>query len=261
MSASVLNSVAAPPVDDLSAARQAAAAWADDRSRACIDHALILQRTDRQSFTTAHAQDPLLTSALAALAAVQLDDAARALGFRSEHITEIRSALAALLDEAAGNQPGGDGWRTQLFARAGLAASANVGHEFFVTLEHRLSSPQPTPAELAVLQVYTACLLLGFRGRYGAHVDAHESELQRHIQHLRLRLRPVLHRRPAPAATIVPIQHPRPLRWTSLWLAVALMLFCGTLLVSLRASLAVHADALRHHLAEILTDLPAVAAQ
>ena len=126
---------------------RAAAAWLDHRSAPCFHHALLLQRSEARPYNDP-AADPVLNSVLAALAELRLDEDARALGLRSEHIAAVRSALAALLDESASQTPGSEPWRDHLFSRVGLPRSAHVGHEFFVELERRLSLPASDPADL-----------------------------------------------------------------------------------------------------------------
>ena len=205
---------------------RAAAAWLDRRSAPCFHHALLLQRSEARPYNDP-AADPVLNSVLAALAELRLDEDARALGLRSEHIAAVRSALAALLDESAAQTPGSEPWRDHLFSRVGLPRSANVGHEFFVELERRLSLPASDPADLAVLQVHALCLLLGFRGRYGARVDAAETEILHLLRRLQLRLRPCLAPRPPPPFGHVPRDMPqrpahRPLRLAALLLLAAL---------------------------------------
>lgn len=224
------------------------AAWVLRRTAACFHHALLLRRAELHRGSDPHAE-PTLQAILAALADLRLDDDARDLGLRSDHIAAVRAALAALLDECAANQPGGERWRDALFERAGLPRSANVGHEFFVALEQRLALPAPTPADLAVLQIHALCLFLGLRGRYGAHVDAAESELQHQLRRLQLRLRPLLAPRPPPSSPPVPLDMPqRPPRF-ALRAAGLLLVFTVALVAGLRARLHHHADELRAHFA------------
>lgn len=224
------------------------AAWVDRRSSPCFHHALLLQRAEARAWDDASA-DPILASVLTALAALEQGDEARALGLHRDHLLEIRFALVALLDESAAHQPGSERWRERLFERAGLPRSANVGHEFFVALESRLSLAAPTPADLAVLQVHAVCLLLGLRGRYGAHVEAAESDLQHQLRRLHLRLRPLLAPRRPPTAAPVPFKkRSRGPSRTTLRLAALLCIFALTLAAGLRARLHHHADTLRAHL-------------
>ncbi len=224
------------------------AAWLMRRAAPCFHHALLLQRAAPRRAADNHAE-PALQSALAALADLQLDDEARDLGLRSEHIAAVRAALAAFLDECAANQPGGGRWRDALFARAGLPRSANVGHEFFEALEQRLALPAPGPADLAVLQIHATCLFLGLRGRYGAQVDAAESELQHQLRRLRLRLRPLLTPRPPPTSPPVRLDMSQRPPATALCVAALLLAFTLALIAGLHAQIHRHADELRDHLA------------
>jgi len=229
---------------------RAAAAWLDHRSAPCFHHALLLQRSEARPYNDP-AADPVLNSVLAALAELRLDEDARALGLRSEHIAAVRSALAALLDESAAQTPGSEPWRDHLFSRVGLPRSANVGHEFFVELERRLSLPTADPADLAVLQIHALCLFLGLRGRYGARIDAPEAELEHQLRRLQLKLRPLLTPRPPPPSVPVTPRLPAPLPRSTLRAAALLVIFTLALLAGLRARLEHHAQTLRDHLAAL----------
>lgn len=224
-----------------------AAAWLDRRCAPCFHHALLLQRAEPRRCDDPGA-DPILASVLASLAAVRLDDEARALGLRSEHLAAVHFALAALLDESAAQTPGSEPWRQHLFTRAGLPRSASVGDEFFVDLERRLALPAPTPADLAVLQIHALCLLLGLRGRYGARIDAAESELAQHLHRLQLKLRPVLALRPPPSSPPPPPRRRPPRPRATLLAAALLLIFTAALLASLHHAQTRHADTLRAHL-------------
>lgn len=223
------------------------AAWLDRRCAPCFHHALLLQRAEPRRCDDP-TTDPILTAVLAALASIQLDDEARALGLHREHIAAVHFALAALLDESAAQTPGSEPWREQLFTRAGLPRSASVGDEFFVDLERRLALPAPTPADLAVLQIHALCLLLGLRGRYGARIDASEADLQQHLHRLQLKLRPILAPRPPPSAPPTALRLPAPPPRTTLLAAALLLVFTLALLTSLHRNLGRHADTLRAHL-------------
>ena len=61
---------------------------------------------------------------------------------------------------SAAHQPGAERWRDQLFQRQGLPRSANVGHEFFEHLGPLLAIADPTPADLAVLQVHALVVVI-----------------------------------------------------------------------------------------------------
>lgn len=226
------------------------AAWLDRRCAPCFHHALLLQRALPRRCDDPTA-DPILASVLAVLAAIQLDDQARALGLHSEHITAVHFALAALLDESAAQTPDSEPWREHLFARAGLPRSASVGDEFFVDLGRRLALPAPTPADLAVLQIHALCLLLGLRGRYGARIDAAETDLQQHLHRLQLKLRPILTLRPPPTSPPVAPRLPTPPPIVPLLAAALLVLFTVAFLIGLRHNLERHVAALRAHLAAL----------
>jgi type IV/VI secretion system ImpK/VasF family protein len=229
----------------------AAAAWVDRRTAACVHHALLLQRADLAAGDE-RATAAVLAAAAIALTELRLDDEARELGLRADHLVAIRFALVALLDESAAHQPGGERGRDELFRRAGLPPSANVGHEFFERLAPRLADPAPGPADLAVLQVHAVCLLLGFRGRHGARVDADAAELGHLLRRLLLKLRPCLHPRPPPPLLPVPCDMPpRTPRW-SLRIAALLTVLALALTAGLRAGLERRADELRAHLATLL---------
>jgi type IV/VI secretion system ImpK/VasF family protein len=223
------------------------AAWVDRRSAPCFHHALLLQRAELRTWDDPTA-DPILQSLLKSLAGLQLDDEARELGLHRDHLAAIRFAIVALLDECAAHQPGSERWRERLFDGAGLPRSANVGHEFFVALEQRLAVPAPTPADLAVLQVHAVCLFLGLRGRYGAHVEAAESELQHQLRRLHLKLRPLLAPRAPPTFPPPPLTHPRGPSRTTLHAAALLLISVLALVASLRNSTFEKADLLRSHL-------------
>ncbi len=226
------------------------ATWLERRCAPCFHHALLLQRAEARRCDDP-AADPILASVLTTLAAVRLDDEARALGLRGEHIAAVHFALAALLDESAAQTPGSEPWREHLFTRAGLPRSASVGDEFFVDLERRLALPTPTPADLAVLQIHALCLLLGLRGRYGARIDADATDLHRHLHRLQLKLRPILAPRPPPASPSSPPRLPAPLPRATLRAAALLLAFTAALLLGLRHNLERHADTLRAHLSAL----------
>ena len=230
---------------------RAVAAWVDRRSAPCFHHALLLQRAELRTWDDP-ATDPILRSVLSTLSALQLDDEARTLGLTRDHLAAIRFAVVALLDECAAHQPGSEHWRERLFEGAGLPRSANVGHEFFVALEQRLALPAPGPADLAILQVHAVCLFLGLRGRYGAHVEAAESELQHQLRRLHLKLRTLLTPRLPPAAPPPPLSlTPSPSR-TTLRAAGLLLVFALALVAGLRNGVHAQADLLQSR----LTTLP-----
>ena len=206
------------------------AAWVDRAAAPCIHLALLLQRATADDPA---ATDTALAAATAAFAALHPSDESRDLGLRADHLAAIRLALAAFLDESAALQPGAERWRAELFKNLGLPPSANVGHEFFERLGPLLAAQAPDPADLAVLQVHALCLLLGFRGRYGARVDAAETEILHLLRRLQLRLRPCLAPRPPPPFGHVPRDMPlrpahRPLRLAALLLLAALAFTAAT---------------------------------
>ena len=231
----------------LTSNERAVAAWVDHRSAPCFHHALLLQRAELRTWDDPTA-DPILRSLLISLAALDLDDEARALGLTRDHITAIRFAIVALLDECAAHQPGSERWREHLFAGAGLPRSANVGHEFFVALEQRLALPAPAPADLAVLQVHAVCLFLGLRGRYGAHIEAAESELQHQLRRLHLKLRPLLASRLPPTSPTPALALPRGPSRAALRVAGLLMIFVLALVAGLRTGVHTQADLLQSRL-------------
>jgi type IV/VI secretion system ImpK/VasF family protein len=221
------------------------AAWVDRAAAPCIHLALLLQRTPAGDPAAA---DITLQAATAALARLHPSDETRDLGLPPHHLTAIRLALAAFLDESAAHQPGAERWREQLFQRLELPRSANVGHEFFDRLGPLLAAPSPDPADLAVLQVHALCLLLGFRGRYGAHVDAAEADVQHLLRRLQLRLRPCLAPRPAPPFGHVPRDMPHEPASRPLQLALLLIIAALALTAALHTRLGDHQETLRAHL-------------
>ena len=220
------------------------AAWVDRHTAPCFHHALLLQRAELRTWDDP-AADPILQSLLTALDHLRLDDEARELGLHRDAITAIRFAIVALLDECAAHQPGSERWRERLFERAGFPRSANVGHEFFVALEQRLAQPTPGPADLAVLHVHAICLSLGLRGRYGAHIEAAESELQHQVRRLHLKLRPLLTPRLPPTHAAPPLDLPRPPSLTTLKISALLLIFALAFVASLRNATLTQAELLR----------------
>lgn len=221
------------------------AAWVDRAAAPCIHLALLLQRATADDPA---ATDITLTAAVAAFARLGPSDETRDLGLRPEHLAEIRLALAAFLDESAAHQPGAERWRDQLFDRLALPRSANVGHEFFDRLAPRLALAAPSPADLAVLQIHALCLLLGFRGRYGAQVDAAETEIASLLRRLQLRLRPCLAPRSPPPFGHVPRDMPKRPAPRTLSLAALLLLAAVALTGALHTRLTAHDAALAAHL-------------
>ena len=110
----------------------------------------------------------------AALAKVQLDDAARAEGLSATSIADVRLALSALLDELALREHGplASHWRqgTLLQQRFVHANLTTAGDQFFDRLRELVASPRLT-ATLSVLRIYAICLELGFKGRFAADND------------------------------------------------------------------------------------------
>lgn len=224
------------------------AAWVDRTTAPCVHLALLLRRTTLEDPAAA---DAALATAIDALAALHPNDDTRDLGLRPDHLAAIRQALAAFLDESAAHQPGAERWREQLLRRLDLPRSANVGHEFFERLEPRLLDPAPSPADLAVLQTHALCLLLGFRGRYGARVDAAETEIPRLLRRLQLRLRPCLPPRPPPPFNYVPRDIFKNSPPRLLKAAALLLIFTVALAAALHARTAAHHETLRAHLATV----------
>lgn len=237
-----------PAGDPASALLDTPSAWVDRATAPCIHLALLLRRATSDDPAAA---DTALTAAIDALTALHPGDETRDLGLRPDHLAAIRQALAAFLDESAAHQPGAERWRDQLLRRLDLPRSANVGHEFFERLEPRLQAPTLDPADLAVLQVHALCLLLGFRGRYGARVDAAETEIPRLLRRLQLRLRPCLAPRPPPSFGHVPKDMPQRPSQPLLKIAALLLLFTLALAAALHTRTAAHHETLRAHLATL----------
>lgn len=226
------------------------AAWIDRAAAPCIHLALLLQRAPADDHAST---DTALAAAVTAFARLHHCDETRDLGLRPDHLITIRLALAAFLDESATHQPGAERWRDQLLNNLGLPRSANVGHEFFERLGPLLAAANPDPADLAVLQVHALCLLLGFRGRYGAQVDASETEIPQILRRLQLRLRPCLAPRPPPIFNYIPRDPPQRPASRLLKFAALLLLAALALTAALHTTVTSNHLALHTHLATLAT--------
>lgn len=108
-----------------------------------------------------------------------LDRTGREHGFARETVDEAKYALVALLDETvlASRWAMREEWLRKPLA-AELFSEFNAGEEFFKRLENLGRGGRLNPEALAVLEVYAACLSLGFRGM---HIDASGAERLREI--------------------------------------------------------------------------------
>jgi type VI secretion system protein ImpK len=94
----------------------------------------------------------------------QMEEAARSHGVPSHQIDGARFGLVALLDEAilSSSWPGRDMWRANPLQRE-LFKMNVAGEEFYTRLEQlRQNREENRP----VLEVFYACLIMGFEGRY-----------------------------------------------------------------------------------------------
>jgi len=92
----------------------------------------------------------------------------RARGFPDNELAEARYALVAFLDEQINksNWPGRNEWMGRPL-QLELYSEYTAGENFFKRMRVLLQQGQFSPA----LEVYYLCLLLGFRGAYGASGD------------------------------------------------------------------------------------------
>ena len=157
---------ASSPVD-------APSTWAPRASRDALTIACIL--SDETYGPELSAPD-LHAAASAALAALVLDDLARAAGHTAADIADLHLALAALLDEAALRRGGliAAAWseRGLLQQRHVAEAMTSAGDRFFERLAELLAAPPPSPARRGVLRVFALALACGLRGRHDDLADA-----------------------------------------------------------------------------------------
>jgi type VI secretion system protein ImpK len=124
--------------------------------------AVVRLRAGRQPVTDPAAFRAQMTQLLA-----RADHEARAAGYRMEDVQLAVFAVVALLDESALNAP----QRFAEWARRPLQDELFGGHmagEWFFQHIEQLLARLDSPSLADVLEVYQLCLLLGFRGRYGA---------------------------------------------------------------------------------------------
>ncbi|GJG86571.1 hypothetical protein tb265_17520 [Gemmatimonadetes bacterium T265] len=125
--------------------------------------ATVRLRARRQAVTDAAAfRDQIRQLLLAA------EQEARRAGYSAEHARLALYAVTALLDESVLNsaQPALADWARQPLQNE-LFGGHVGGEHFFRQLRQLLAGPDD-PASADLLEVYELCLLLGFRGRYGA---------------------------------------------------------------------------------------------
>lgn len=108
-----------------------------------------------------------------------LDAEGRAHGLPKEAVDEAKYAIVALIDEVvlASRWSMREEWLRRPLA-AELFSEFNAGEEFFRKLEQVSRGSRLDKQALAVLEVYAACLSLGFRGM---HIDASGAERLREI--------------------------------------------------------------------------------
>lgn len=189
---------------------------------------------------------------------VQWDEEARDCGFTAAHVQRLRLALVATADEitqrsgsrcdySAPPPPNEPSLLQQKYFKAWKA-----GHTFFEELDATIKPPRMSPVERAILELFALCLSLGIRGKYEAHDIAGYEAMRARVSE-KLRMEPI----PGPPRT-PSIAWPRPTpmgRWP-LWVAVAVLIFTATLLLTYRAALADQAVALRDFLHALQAGIP-----
>lgn len=194
----------------------------------------------------------------AALVPVQLDDRARALGFRHEDLRRVLLALVATADELtqrpgslcdySSPAPPGD---VPLLQQKLFKNTTSAGQFFFDELGLLLDGYRPGPCDSAVLEIFAHCLALGFHGRLEQHdVAGHATIRARVLDRLRatLSLPDSLPRTPA-----VPWPLPRPTSRLLLALAGLSVLFAAAVLLTHCATLSADAAALDRRLGDLTT--------
>lgn len=197
----------------------------------------------------------------AALAPLELDDRARALGFRHEDLRRARLALVAVADELT-QRPGSrcdyshppPPGELPLLQQRHFRNTTSAGQFFFDELARMLDNPRPGPADLAVLELFAQCLAVGLRGKYeDRDITGHETTRARVLDRLRATLAlpddPV---RPPP----VPWPPPRAPDRSLLFLAALGLLFAAALLLTFHLTLNAEATALSDRLAALLAAPP-----
>ena len=162
---------------------------------------------------------------------------AKKAGFSSEDYDQARFAVCAWVDETImlSNWEGRDQWAAQTLQRR-FYNTANAGNEFFDRLA------QIPENNLAVKEVYAACLALGFKGRYFHESQSGDLETVKK-ETLQLLGRPLFDPQRGPDEPFFPAAYPlnetayRQNRWYSRIspLTVTLALLPPALLVSLFA--------------------------
>ena len=130
--------------------------------------AVVRLRSGRQPVS-----DPVAFRAQMTQLLVRADADARAVGYEPDDVRLAMFAVVALVDESVLNAPGGAvpqpvaaEWARRPLQEE-LFGQHMAGEYFFQYVEQFLARPDSAPlADL--LEVYQLCLLLGFRGRYGA---------------------------------------------------------------------------------------------
>ena len=121
-------------------------------------------RTDRQPVTDAAAFRTQMLQLLG-----RADQDARAAGYEPADVRLAGFAVVALIDESALNsrQPALADWARRPLQEE-LFGNHMAGEWFYQHVEQLLARPD-SPSLADLLELHQLCLLMGFRGRYGAH--------------------------------------------------------------------------------------------
>ncbi len=166
--------------------------------------AAIRLRTNRQTVADAETFRTHIKHLLAAA-----DRDARRAGYDGEYVKLAIYAFIAFLDESVLNsrQPLFASWARQPLQEE-IFGDAVAGETFFLHLQDLLSR-QDSEALADVLEVYQLCMLLGFRGRYGAGDSAGMqgliSAVQEKIHRIRGGYEPLSPLWAPPADEVIPV--------------------------------------------------------
>jgi len=108
-----------------------------------------------------------------------IDSAGRSHGFHKETVDQAKYALVAMIDEVvlASRWPFREEWLRRPLA-AELFSEFNAGEEFFRRIEQFGRGGRLDPHTIGIMEVYAACLALGFKGM---HIDTSGQERLREI--------------------------------------------------------------------------------
>lgn len=109
----------------------------------------------------------------------KLDRSGREHGFGKDAVDQAKYAITALIDEVvlSSRLPCRDEWMTRPMA-AELFSDFNAGEEFFKRLDTLSRGGRLDPQTLGVLEVFAACLSLGFKGM---HIEVSGAERLREV--------------------------------------------------------------------------------